>query len=779
MSEQIYTIKYESLVELFDKLREANGFSNVGEKELFSLDQAKFLLEKAGENRRDYIALLNKASGSTLFIPREIETISGSFLQKQFPWVEYLKWEQPRQDLILQNDAFYKSNLISVEIPEETSSMGSSVFSGSSNLKKVEWNSSKMKTIEAESFEDCIKLEEVFFSEEAANNIVRIGASAFKLGKSSSTVNLKMNFNNFINLTSLGMNAFYGSNLSLIDNMGDPISRLIIPRGLVDLPSYAFANCKFTEVFFPNTYLGTEKGTFIFYSTPLKVVEFESGLTNLTIPGTCFEYCPLETIINSDCISILGNSSFYGAGTTDSSIEEFKNVEELGYKCFGNAYFSALSFPKLNRIKGVSGATENFYNSKIKTLTFGTDFGTEKREEGVSYDTSYYYITDSFFKGSNIDTIKFLGTIEEWCSRIIAPINKEREDWSGWPFAKTITNGDGTTSGGRLFVYNKDNELVEFKGTSTSPFKIDVETIEANVFANYKNFGYVEFSDKLKTIKENAFKNITTTTGKDEIYFNMHPYQYLELEFENEFSSPYGQNVPINTVKARNINGGNKLNMASLKDNMFKKYDENGIAQFQTNITIPANAYAYIVSGTIDLGNSYYFPNGEMEKIIIGEKAFYKSGIGNAAFGIAQQVIIGNQAFYGDEKISGLKGDTSLESYPNIIEIGIESFYNCIKLVHTRSSAYPFTLPIIKTIGDRAFYGCTQLTEIVLGSENNPVESIGADAFSQCTGITKATIYYDNSLYTEDTFNTMPNYPWGLTEATIEGIGTTKANMEG
>lgn len=38
MSEQIYTIKYESLVELFDKLREANGFSNVGEKELFSLD---------------------------------------------------------------------------------------------------------------------------------------------------------------------------------------------------------------------------------------------------------------------------------------------------------------------------------------------------------------------------------------------------------------------------------------------------------------------------------------------------------------------------------------------------------------------------------------------------------------------------------------------------------------------------------------------------------------------------------------------------------------------
>jgi hypothetical protein len=65
-----------------------------------------------------------------------------------------------------------------------------------------------------------------------------------------------------------------------------------------------------------------------------------------------------------------------------------------------------------------------------------------------------------------------------------------------------------------------------------------------------------------------------------------------------------------------------------------------------------------------------------------------------------------------------------------------------------------------------------------LGSENNPVESIGAGAFDQCTKITKATIYYDNSLYTEETFNTMPNYPWGLVGATIEGIGTTKNTSE-
>ena len=775
MREQIYTIKYESLVELFDKLREANGFSNVGEKELFSLDQAKFLLEKAGENRRDYIALLNKASGSTLFIPREIETISSYFLQKQFPWVEYLKWEQPRQDLILNTNAFIKSNLISAEIPEETSSMGSGVFKGSSNLKKVEWNSSKMETIEAYSFEDCIKLEEVFFSEEAANNIIKIGTSAFELGKVDSNVNLKMNFNNFINLTSLGQGAFDSSNLSLIDNMGDPISRLIIPRGLVDLPTYAFARCKFTEVFFPNTYLGTGENSFIFYNTPLKVVEFESGLTNLTIPSSCFQSCPLETIINGDCISILGNSSFYLAGTEDCSIEEFKNVEELGYKCFGNAYFSALSFPKLNRIKGVSGVNETFFGSKIKTLTFGTDFGTEKREEGVSYDTSYYYITDSLFKGSKIDTIKFLGTIEEWCSRIIAPISKEKEDWSGWPFAKTITNGDGTTSGGRLFIYNKDNELVEFKGTSTSPFKIDVETIEANVFADYKNFGYVEFSDKLKTLKENVFKNITTTTEKDEIYFNMYPYQYLELEFENEFSSPYGQNVPGNTIKFNNVMATNKVSLNSIADNSLQRKNETTQAlELQKNLIIPAYAFAYAPVININLGQSYFFTDEPMQSLTIEKGAFLGvQRIGSVKFNDTQRVVIGDQAFY------NAAFSVSLGAKTNELSIGEEAFYNCSKLVHTGTPAEGFKLSKVKTIGKKAFYGCTSLAVVTLGSENNPVESIGADAFAQCTGITKATIYYDNSLYTEETFNTMPNYPWGLTEATIEGIGTTKASMEG
>lgn len=774
MSEQIYTIKEQSLIDLFDGVRGAGGYVNNEEKPTFSLQQILELLEEIEANRKNYVDVLNKEENAILFIPREMMEIPYEFLGTQYSWVPYLKWDKPRGNLILNNWAFANGKLIEIEIPSEVISMGTSTFENNSKLIKAQWNAKQISSIPAYTFKSCKNLEEIIFSEEAQSNITSIGEEAFRLDKSSSNKKLKMNFNSLINLTTLGNNAFYKSELSLIDNEGNDISKLIIPRGLTDLPAYAFADCGFTEVFFPNTYLGTSKALHIFYSTPLETVEFEEGLVDLTIPDCCFQNCPLKNIINSECIKVLNNSCFYGAGTENSLIEEFINVEEIGFKCFSYSKFSAMSLPKLNRIKGVGGANKNFFASKIKTLTFGTDFGTEKREEGASY----YYITDSLFEGSDIDTIKFLGTIEEWCSRIIAPINKEKENWTGWPFAKTITYEDSTTSGGRLFVYNKNKELVEFKGTSDAPFEIDVETINANVFADYKNFGYVKFSNKLKEIKENAFKNIVTVAS-DEIHFDIYPYQYLEINFENEFSSPYGENALFSTIKFNDINSSGKTYINTLIDKIFMKYDDDGNKIYQTNLIIPAYAFAYTDKGSLNLGASGIFPNRDMEKIVIGEKAFYMAkGCTQTNFGVAQQVIIKDQAFYGVDRLNAFRGISGRTS-PNAISIGVESFYNCSSLKVTITQNYPFSLPIIKTIGDRAFYGCTSLVEVVLGSENNPVDSIGADAFAQCTGITKITIYYDNSLYTEDTFNTMLNYPWGLGDTiTIEGIGTEKTTTE-
>ena len=80
MNNKAYIIKHETLADLFDRIREVGGFSNDEEKELLSLEQAKILLEEISAAREDYVNLLNKVSGSTLVIPREIEVIPSSFL---------------------------------------------------------------------------------------------------------------------------------------------------------------------------------------------------------------------------------------------------------------------------------------------------------------------------------------------------------------------------------------------------------------------------------------------------------------------------------------------------------------------------------------------------------------------------------------------------------------------------------------------------------------------------------------------------------------------------
>ena len=637
--------------------------------------------------------------------------------------------------------------------------MGSGVFQGSNSLKRVIWNAPQISQIPSNTFQGCLNLEEVIFSKEAQQNITSISDYAFQ-PSSSSYGKLKLNLNAFKNLSRIGQNAFYRSELTLINDEGEVEAKWIVPKTLINLENWSLAATKIEEVFFHKDFKSF--GEHSFDRGSLKKIELENGMSDVEIADAAFLYCPLEEIVNSDCIKTIGNSSLYGTKLTITN--EFKNVEEIGYQSFGYTDSLELSLPKLKYYEHVSKTAQPFCASDIQTLTFGTDLGKE-----ISENYGYYNeITPTFFSRSQINTIKFLGTIEQWCDRIITSTDKD------WPFAKTITYEDGTTSGGRLFVYNKNNELVEFKGTSASPFEIDVETIRANAFANYKNFGCVKFSNNLKHIKENAFKDISVASG-EELYFNMYPYQYLELTFENEFSSPYSLGMGTGVVRCNNVMGTNKVSITNVADNVFQKKNETTQElELQKNVVIPAYAFAYAPATNINMGQSYYFTDEPMQSLTIEKGAFL--GVQRCTtvkFNNTQRVVVGDQAFY------NAAFPASLGAKTNELSIGEEAFYNCSKLARTGTSSEGFVLSKIKTIGDRAFYGCTSLITVTLGSENNPVEFIGADAFAQCTGITKATIYYDNSLYTEDTFNTMPNYPWGLNDAvTIEGIGTTKITSE-
>jgi len=71
-------------------------------------------------------------------------------------------------------------------------------------------------------------------------------------------------------------------------------------------------------------------------------------------------------------------------------------------------------------------------------------------------------------------------------------------------------------------------------------------------------------------------------------------------------------------------------------------------------------------------------------------------------------------------------------------------------------------LPSIKNITSYQFWGCTGLTNVTLGSEGHPVESLGSDVFYNCTqsGLT-ITIYTTGGA-------SLAGEPWGATNADIE-----------
>ena len=491
MSEQIYTIKESTLQQLFDNVRLSRGLStDEGEKQTLTFEQLKVELKEIAEDRGNYVDLLNQKTGTTLYLPQEISIIPTNFL-KPYSWVNYIKWGK-HESITIGPSAFSNSYLVSITLPKEIIQMGNEVFRGSSKLKQVYWNCKNLTEVPSRTFDSVGTLEEVIFSEEAAKNIVTIGEEAFNLSASYAK-NLKMNFNSLKNLTSIKISAFDGSGLTLIDDNKEVISKLDIPIGITSLGSRAFARTNFTEVYFPNTF--KEFNSYEFSNSQVKKIYFDEDREEIAIGNASFMSSQVQEIINSECIVEIKNSGFYSAPLNATENITFNNVKKISFQSFGWTKVKELSLPKLEYCEHVAGGrAEPFYNSKIEILEFGPSFGQEERHEEKFYNE----ITSSFFEGSKINTIKFRGTLEDWCSRVITSVG------SDWPFLKEKTNEAGEVVYDQLYVLNSTGELVEPKGTlgsnvtSDNPYILDIETINSNVFYGYKNFGSFQFSNSLK-----------------------------------------------------------------------------------------------------------------------------------------------------------------------------------------------------------------------------------------------------------------------------------------
>ncbi|MGI6228605.1 MAG: leucine-rich repeat protein [Christensenellales bacterium] len=117
-----------------------------------------------------------------------------------------------------------------------------------------------------------------------------------------------------------------------------------------------------------------------------------------------------------------------------------------------------------------------------------------------------------------------------------------------------------------------------------------------------------------------------------------------------------------------------------------------------------------------------FFGSGVSALQYIGEKAFFATGLSGTLTIPKNVVEIGDEAFSGLGKITGLM----FEEVSALERIGKGAFRNI-------AAQGMLTLPAsLKSIGNYAFNGCKMLTSVSFGRE---LETLGSNAFSHCTAL--------------------------------------------
>lgn len=135
------------------------------------------------------------------------------------------------------------------------------------------------------------------------------------------------------------------------DDFVDPIIKVVIPEGVTEIQSYAFANLHgLKEVVLPSTL--TKIGTYAFYNCPNLV---SVNLENVKfINEGAFEQCGKLSYVNFEKLNAIGNNAFKSTGLTYVTLPE--SSQSLGIGAFSdNEKLKSITF-KASKIKIGSGA---------------------------------------------------------------------------------------------------------------------------------------------------------------------------------------------------------------------------------------------------------------------------------------------------------------------------------------------------------------------------------------------------------------------------------------
>jgi hypothetical protein len=242
----------------------------------------------------------------------------------------------------IDGSAFYNTALVSVELPNTITSMGTSVFSGCTSLVSVNVPTG-ISSVPNNTFQGCAKLTNVTMHD----GITSIGENAFANCRVLPTIELNDH------ITVISYYAFYNC---------ESLVLTALPAALTSIGGYAFYNTKAMSVNLTIPETVTSLGYEAFYG---------SGITGIVIlkpiekfNGEVFYNCKnLATVSLPQEMTKIPNYTFYGTSALQTIIFP-SALQEIGDYAFCGSALTEISLPKSLQVIGAYA----FYNTQLAKI---------------------------------------------------------------------------------------------------------------------------------------------------------------------------------------------------------------------------------------------------------------------------------------------------------------------------------------------------------------------------------------------------------------------------